>query len=79
APAGVFVIPGHPIAGTEHSGPDSGFAELFENRWTILTPSVGQGPDYEAAVDRLTRFWTAIGARVEVMDEQHHDLVLAVT
>jgi cyclohexadieny/prephenate dehydrogenase len=79
APAGVFVIPGHPIAGTEHSGPDSGFAELFDNRWTILTPSVGQGPDYEAAVDRLTKFWTAIGARVEVMDEQHHDLVLAVT
>jgi cyclohexadieny/prephenate dehydrogenase len=79
APAGVFVIPGHPIAGTEHSGPDSGFAELFQNRWTILTPSASQNPAYLAAVDRLTAFWTALGARVDCMDEQHHDLVLAVT
>jgi len=79
APDGVFVVPGHPIAGTEHSGPDSGFPELFENRWTILTPSNDPSPDYQAAVDRLARFWTALGAKVETMDEQHHDLVLAVT
>ncbi|MGZ3315081.1 MAG: prephenate/arogenate dehydrogenase family protein [Caulobacteraceae bacterium] len=79
APSTVFVIPGHPIAGTEHSGPDAGFPELFENRWTILTPSSDPSPDYQAAVDRLARFWTALGAKVDTMDEQHHDLVLAVT
>ena len=79
APAGVFVIPGHPIAGTEHSGPDAGFAELFQGRWTILTPSDSSDAAYLTAVDRLEAFWTALGARVERMDEQHHDLVLAVT
>ena len=79
APQGVFVVPGHPIAGTEHSGPDAGFAELFENRWTILTPQVGAGPAYDAAADRLEAFWTMLGAKVDRMDEQHHDLVLAVT
>jgi cyclohexadieny/prephenate dehydrogenase len=77
-PASVFVIPGHPIAGTEQSGPDAGFAELFENRWTILTP-LRDDAAYMAAVDRLTAFWTAIGANVETMDPRHHDLVLAVT
>ena len=79
APGTVHVIPGHPIAGTEHSGPDAGFAELFENRWTLLTPSNDPSPDYQAALDRLVRFWTALGAKVDTMDEQHHDLVLAVT
>ncbi len=79
APGHVFVIPGHPIAGTEHSGPDAGFAELFQNRWTILTPGPSQDPAYLAAVEKLSAFWTAIGAKVETMDEQHHDLVLAVT
>jgi cyclohexadieny/prephenate dehydrogenase len=79
APAGVFVIPGHPIAGTEHSGPDSGFAELFEGRWTILTPEPSEDPAYKAAVERLSSFWRGVGAKVELMDEQHHDLVLAVT
>jgi len=79
APATVHVVPGHPIAGTEQSGPDAGFAELFDNRWTILTPANDPSPDYQGAVDRLARFWTALGARVEMMDEQHHDLVLAVT
>jgi cyclohexadieny/prephenate dehydrogenase len=79
APSGVFVIPGHPIAGTEHSGPDAGFPELFENRWTILTPANDPSPDYQAAVDRLAAFWTRLGAKVDTMDEQHHDLVLAVT
>ena len=79
APAGVHVIPGHPIAGTEQSGPDAGFAELFRNRWIILTPRAGGDADYQAAVVRLTAFWTALGANVEEMDERHHDLVLAVT
>ena len=79
APSGVFVVPGHPIAGTELSGPDAGFAELFHDRWTILTPLADQGAAYDAAVVRLTAFWEAIGARVELMDERHHDLVLAVT
>jgi cyclohexadieny/prephenate dehydrogenase len=75
----VFVVPGHPIAGTEQSGPDAGFASLFRNRWTILTPQASADPAYGAAVDRLTDFWRALGANVEVMDEVHHDLVLAVT
>ncbi len=75
----VFVIPGHPIAGTEQSGPDSGFAELFEGRWTILTPLASEDPAYAAAVARLTAFWEALGARVDLMDAAHHDLVLAVT
>jgi cyclohexadieny/prephenate dehydrogenase len=79
APAGVHVIPGHPIAGTEHSGPDAGFAELFENRWTILTPKINDDEAYALAVARLSSFWRAIGANVELMDEKHHDLVLAVT
>jgi cyclohexadieny/prephenate dehydrogenase len=79
APAGVFVIPGHPIAGTEQSGPDAGFAELFQGRWTILTPSASEDAAYSAATERLEAFWTALGAKVERMDEQHHDLVLAVT
>ena len=79
APEGVFVVPGHPIAGTEFSGPDAGFAELFQGRWTILTPLESEAPGYAEAVARLTRFWEALGARVEIMDERHHDLVLAVT
>jgi cyclohexadieny/prephenate dehydrogenase len=79
APEGVFVIPGHPIAGTEHSGPDSGFAELFENRWVILTPQVKGDEAYDAAVQRLSDLWTGMGAKVERMDDQHHDLVLAAT
>jgi len=79
APAAVHVIPGHPIAGTEHSGPDAGFAELFQGRWTILTPSASDDAAYTAATQRLEAFWTALGAKVERMDEQHHDLVLAVT
>jgi cyclohexadieny/prephenate dehydrogenase len=75
-PDGVHFIPAHPVAGTEHSGPDSGFAELFVNRWCILTP-----PDNadQAAVERLGAFWRALGANVESMPADHHDLVLAVT
>jgi cyclohexadieny/prephenate dehydrogenase len=79
APEGVFVVPGHPIAGTEQSGPDAGFAELFQGRWTILTPQPRRDADYLAAVDKLSAFWEALGAQVELMDERHHDLVLAVT
>jgi cyclohexadieny/prephenate dehydrogenase len=75
-PTGVHFVPAHPVAGTEHSGPDSGFAELFINRWCILTPPDGTDP---VAVDRLRAFWTAIGARVETMTPEHHDLVLAIT
>lgn len=80
APAGVHIIPGHPIAGTEQSGPDAGFAELFQDRWTILTPIAARHDDaYALAVARLASFWRALGAQVEQMDERHHDLVLAVT
>jgi len=79
APADVFVIPGHPVAGTEQSGPAAGFATLFENRWSILTPQPRDDAPYRAAVERLTEFWMALGARVELMDPAHHDLVLAVT
>jgi cyclohexadieny/prephenate dehydrogenase len=79
APDRCFVIPGHPIAGTEQSGPDAGFAELFHNRWTILTPQARTDAGYQAALERLTEFWTRLGANVELMDEKHHDLVLAVT
>jgi cyclohexadieny/prephenate dehydrogenase len=72
----IHPIPGHPVAGTERSGPEAGFAELFHNRWVILCPQTGGDPD---ALDRLSAFWTALGARVEHMDAKHHDLVLAVT
>lgn len=75
----IHIIPGHPIAGTEKSGPDAGFPTLFEGRWCILTPTRGGSPDYVAATDRLAAFWTAIGSKVERMDPQRHDLVLAVT
>jgi len=75
-PAGVHFIPAHPIAGTEHSGPDAGFATLFKNRWLILTP-VENGDS--AATEKLAAFWKAFGSNVEVMDAAHHDLVLAVT
>ena len=75
-PDNVHFIPAHPVAGTEHSGPDSGFAELFINRWCILTPP----PDADAgAVEKLATFWRALGANVETMAADHHDLVLAVT
>ncbi|MCP3734097.1 prephenate/arogenate dehydrogenase family protein [Sphingomonas sp. RP10(2022)] len=70
------IVPGHPVAGTEHSGPEAGFATLFRGRWCILTPEEGTG---EAPVARLRAFWEALGAQVEVMTPKHHDLVLAVT
>ncbi|NGX96833.1 MAG: prephenate/arogenate dehydrogenase family protein [Candidatus Afipia apatlaquensis] len=75
-PKTVHFVPAHPVAGTEHSGPDSGFAELFINRWCILTPPPDADP---AAVEKLAAFWRALGANVETMAADHHDLVLAVT
>jgi cyclohexadieny/prephenate dehydrogenase len=75
-PKTVHFVPAHPVAGTEHSGPDAGFTELFEGRWCILTPP--EGTDAEA-VDRLAAFWRLIGAKVEIMSAEHHDLVLAIT
>jgi len=75
-PAGVHFVPAHPVAGTEHSGPDAGFAELFVGRWCILTPPEGADT---AAVDKLAAFWRMLGANVEVMAPEHHDLVLAIT
>jgi len=75
-PAGVHFVPAHPVAGTEYSGPDAGFAELFVNRWCILTPPENADPK---AVERLAAFWRALGANVETMSAVHHDLVLAVT
>lgn len=75
-PAGAHIVPAHPVAGTEHSGPDAGFASLFEGRWCILTP-----PDDadSGAVARLSVFWEGAGSKVEVMTAPHHDLVLAIT
>ncbi|MEJ1160300.1 prephenate/arogenate dehydrogenase family protein [Prosthecomicrobium sp. N25] len=75
-PAHVHFVPAHPVAGTEHSGPDAGFPELFRNRWCILTPPPGTDP---AAVDTLARFWRACGSKVEFMTPEHHDMVLAIT
>lgn len=73
---GVAVIPAHPVAGTERSGPDAGFAALFHNRWCIITPPVDAAP---AQVEALSSLWQALGAKVELMDARHHDMVLAVT
>ncbi|HYJ58831.1 MAG TPA: prephenate/arogenate dehydrogenase family protein [Methyloceanibacter sp.] len=75
-PNHLHFIPAHPVAGTEHSGPDAGFAELFEGRWCILTPPEGTDPE---AVERLAAFWRRLGAKVETMTPEHHDLVLAIT
>ncbi len=75
-PPQVHFIPAHPVAGTEYSGPDAGFSTLFENRWCILTPVEGS---QDAAIARLQSFWESIGALVEIMTPDHHDLVLAIT
>ncbi len=75
-PAGVNLIPAHPVAGTEQSGPDAGFATLFLNRWCILTPPTDVD---QAALNTLAAFWTAAGSNVETMSAEHHDLVLAIT
>lgn len=73
---GHAIVPAHPVAGTENSGPDAGFASLFKGRWCILTPPEGTDPE---AIARVTALWEAAGANVETMDARHHDLVLAVT
>ena len=78
-PEHVHLIPGHPIAGTEQSGPDAGFATLFENAWHILTPLPSGDEDYQKATDKLTEFWTRLGSNVEIMDAERHDRVLAIT
>ncbi len=75
-PEGVHFVPAHPLAGTEHSGPEAGFAELFDNRWSLLVPVAGSD---RAAVDKLRGLWEGMGANVDEMDADHHDLVLAVT
>ncbi len=75
-PEGVHFIPGHPLAGTEHSGPESGFAELYDNRWCLL---IGSENTDTAAMAKLRSLWEGMGANVEEMDPDHHDLVLAVT
>jgi cyclohexadieny/prephenate dehydrogenase len=75
-PAHAIFVPGHPIAGTEQSGPEAGFGDLFEGRWCILTPCTRSTPD---AVAKVTRFWRALGSQVETMTPEHHDIVLAIT
>ncbi|WP_439123087.1 prephenate/arogenate dehydrogenase family protein [Marivita sp.] len=75
-PDGVHFVPAHPLAGTEHSGPKSGFATLFDNRWCLIVPPEGSAPE---AVETLSRFWRGLGSNVDVMEPDHHDLVLAVT
>jgi cyclohexadieny/prephenate dehydrogenase len=75
-PLGAHFVPGHPVAGTEHSGPEAGFAELFRDRWCILTPLPETAPE---AVDRVAALWRGAGMRVVTMDASHHDKVLAVT
>ncbi len=75
-PDGVHFVPGHPIAGSELSGPEAGFAELFQGRWCILTPPPGTD---EGAVERLAELWRRCGSMVDIMDARHHDEVLAIT
>jgi len=75
-PKSVHLVPAHPLAGTEHSGPEAGLADLFENRWCIVTPLDGANGD---AVETLRSFWKALGSEVEVMSVQHHDEALAIT
>lgn len=74
-PEGVHFIPGHPLAGTEKSGPDAGFADLFENRWCIFTPLPGTDP---GALQKLSEFWRRCGSNIDTMDAAHHDMVLAI-
>ena len=79
-PGTVHLIPGHPVAGTEESGPSAGFASLFDDRWVILTPPEEKDGGADAgALDKLSAFWTGLGANVDIMTPEHHDLVLAIT
>lgn len=78
-PERVHFVPCHPVAGTEQSGPEAGFASLFQDRWCILTPAPREDDAYKAAVEKAAALWTAVGAKAEIMDAAHHDLALAVT
>ena len=75
-PDHVHFIPAHPVAGTEYSGPDAGFAELFVDRWAIVTPPAGAS---EEATEKVVAFWAGMGSKVETMTPEHHDMVLAIT
>ena len=75
-PSSVHLVPGHPIAGTENSGPESGFDTLFEDRWVVLTPPKGTN---KRAIESVSRFWEVLGSKIEIMDAEHHDQVLAIT
>ena len=75
-PENVHLVPGHPIAGTEYSGPEAGFSTLFDERWCLLTPDEDASPD---AIETISKFWEGLGSNVDVMDPDHHDRVLAVT
>jgi len=75
-PDHVAFVPGHPVAGTERSGPEAGFADLFEGRWCVLTPCERSTDE---AIEKVTRLWTALGSQVETMEPEHHDIVLAIT
>jgi len=75
-PENVNLVPAHPVAGTEHSGPESGFAELFEDRWCIITPTL---KTEKKSINQVTKFWQKLGSNVEIMDPGHHDLVMAMT
>jgi cyclohexadieny/prephenate dehydrogenase len=75
-PDGVHLVPGHPVSGTEFSGPDAGFAELFEDRWCILTPEKDTDP---TAIEAVSELWRGVGSNVQIMDAEHHDMVLAIT
>jgi len=75
-PDGIHLVPGHPVAGTEHSGPEAGFAELFDGRWCVLTPEAGTD---QGAVERVAELWRRAGMKIEIMDADHHDKVLAIT
>lgn len=75
----IYFVPSHPVAGTEQSGPDAGFAELFDDRWCILTPMPRTDAAYLDAVEKAKRLWEAVGSHIEIMDADHHDLALAIT
>lgn len=75
-PDGVHLVPAHPVAGTEHSGPEAGFPELFDGRWCIITPPAGTD---QAATDKVCEFWRSAGSDIEIMDPDHHDQVMAMT
>ena len=75
----LHIVPCHPVAGTEQSGPEAGFPELFQDRWCILTPLDRKTPEYNSAVEKVAKLWRGVGSSVEIMDAAHHDLALAVT